>query len=620
MRSTLRRALSTLSVAALATAFFTASPGAGAESADTAYPTLNGVSMTKATVAAGSNLVAAVDATDDVGITSVSVRFVNAGNSLYTATGSGPWRSDGLVSVPTSSNTASGPYALSSVTLLDASGKKSQYLADGHKLVLSPTPATGPTTHSLDLATTTFTVLDGTDVTAPRVTSVSLPTRPSAAMAAGRLDLGVDDSGAVTATAVWQHSTVTGEFASDTRQSSGGLVSLPFSHHLAGTYRLSAIVVKDPAGNVRQYLRNGTVSSVGSTGTHTLDFARFDLALRPSPPTPLVTPHPGSVRVRVAATADEAKTQTGWRVVVNPGNIVRDVPIRTGATHIDVKGLVNGTTYTVATTARSVTGDSAATTRSVHPMPSTNVFAVADATGDKRVDVVARQPRTTTTDGVSYVYPTNGKGAWGSRFSAFHAEEPNCERVAPGDVYVVGQSEVLCYGDGLIALNRDGSGFGLGTRGWSSMRFVDGGYDLTSDGHPDILGVASDGALRLYETRNSTTIRTWKQIGTGWQIYTSVFQPGDMTGDGRNDIAAVDTGGRLWLYAGNGKGGVAPRRQIGSGWGTFGAVLPLRDFNGDGKSDIGAITMDGTLWLYPGNGRSGFLPRKAIGAGWNIFF
>lgn len=52
MRTTLRRRLSALGALALFTTFFSATPGASAEAGDTAYPTLNAVTMTSSTVTA----------------------------------------------------------------------------------------------------------------------------------------------------------------------------------------------------------------------------------------------------------------------------------------------------------------------------------------------------------------------------------------------------------------------------------------------------------------------------------------------------------------------------------------------------------------------------------------
>ncbi|EAQ00415.1 putative secreted protein [Janibacter sp. HTCC2649] len=620
MRTALRRLLSTLGAAALVTTFVTASPGASAEAADAAYPTLNGITMTKSTVTAGSSITAAVDASDDVGITSVSIRFVNTENYLQTISVTRPWRSDGLLSVSTSAELANGPYSLRAVTLSDASGKKAEYLSAGRKLTLTPAVPDGPTTHSLDLAATAFAVTGGADLTAPRVTSVALPIKPSTAGSTGRLEFTVDDAGPVTASIVWASFAADSEYTFGPQTATGGRINVPFTLGLPGTHRLAYIIVTDERGNRRQYDSAGRATSVGWSGTHTLDFSRFDFSQKPAAPTPIVTPHPASVRVHLHATAEEAKALTGWRVVVNPGNIVRDVPISEGATQIDIKGLVNGTTYSASTIGRSTAGDSAATTLSVRPMQSTNVFAVTDATGgDLNVDVVARQPRTTTTEGQTYIYPTNGKGAWGSRVTGFGAEERNCARVAPGDIYDLYRSEVLCYGNALTALSRDGSGTVIGTAGWSSMRFVDGGQDLTGDGWPDIVGVTSDGVLKIYQTGSASRIVSTTTLGSGWNAFTALLQVGDFSGDRKADLVAVDTAGRLWMYPGNGRGGFGARVGIGSGWGGFGAVLPLRDFNGDGRADIGAITTDGKLLLYPGNGRNGFLTAKTIGTGWGVY-
>ncbi|PRY59519.1 VCBS repeat protein [Knoellia remsis] len=615
MRTKLRRL-----VAALATAVVGAGVLAGparAETADTEYPTLRAITASPASAAVGGPVTVAIDAVDDVALATIEVRFTSS-EYPHTITLQQAWQEGGRFTLTVPRGSVSGRYSVERVSLTDTSGKSIHYATLGKGITRSPALSEGPFTHAFDLAAVAFTVTGGLDRTPPRITSLSMPTRPVYGGDPGALALTVDDPGTVTVDAWWQLPYDAG--------SVGGAVTItrgagrvPVSGDSAGTYPLDIVAVTDLAGNERRYYRDGREWVAYGEQRHTLNLPQYDFTLRPRTPTGWITPHPRAARVVVAPADSEVRGLTGWRVTVNPGGIVRDVPVKAGSTQVDVAGLVNGTAYTVSVVARSATGDSRPLTRTIRPMPSTNVFAVADVTGDRKVDVIARRPVSAAGTGTSYVYPTNGTGGWGSRFAAFKADQSICERVAPGDVDVIGASEVLCYGPALTALRRDGSGYRVGSSGWSTMRFVDGGHDLTSDGRPDIVGVTADGALRLYETRTSTSIVASRQIGTGWQIYTAVFQSGDTTGDRRADLVALDTAGRLWLYAGNGAGGFAARRQIGSGWGGFGAVLPLRDFNGDGRADIGAIAMDGTFYLYPGNGRGGFLTRKQIGMGWQIF-
>ncbi|MFI2565658.1 S8 family serine peptidase, partial [Paenarthrobacter sp. NPDC018779] len=92
----------------------------------------------------------------------------------------------------------------------------------------------------------------------------------------------------------------------------------------------------------------------------------------------------------------------------------------------------------------------------------------------------------------------------------------------------------------------------------------------------------------------------------------------DFNGDGNSDVLARDTNGVLWLYPGNGSGGWLTAKQIGSGWNVMTSIEAPGDFNGDGKADVIARDGKGVLWLYPGNGSGGWLTAKQIGSGWNV--
>jgi hypothetical protein len=100
-----------------------------------------------------------------------------------------------------------------------------------------------------------------------------------------------------------------------------------------------------------------------------------------------------------------------------------------------------------------------------------------------------------------------------------------------------------------------------------------------------------------------------------------VFSPGDFTGDGRSDVLARKPNGDLYLYAGDGHGGWAGAgRKIGSGWNIFDTVFSPGDFTGDGRSDVLARKTNGDLYLYAGDGRGGWAGAgRKIGSGWNTF-
>ena len=109
------------------------------------------------------------------------------------------------------------------------------------------------------------------------------------------------------------------------------------------------------------------------------------------------------------------------------------------------------------------------------------------------------------------------------------------------------------------------------------------------------------------------------QVGSGWQVFNSIFGAGDFNGDGRQDVLARDSAGYLWMYPGNGGGGWLPPVKVGSGWQGFNSIFGAGDFNGDGHQDVMARDSAGYLWMYPGNGGGGWLPRVQVDTGWNIF-
>jgi hypothetical protein len=145
-----------------------------------------------------------------------------------------------------------------------------------------------------------------------------------------------------------------------------------------------------------------------------------------------------------------------------------------------------------------------------------------DITGDRLPDLFA-----TDTTGAAYVYPGNGKGAFGSRVK-------------------------------------------IGT-GWQTYgAVIYGKGDLTNDGRPDIVARDSSGTLWLYKGTGSASA-PWAarvRIGGGWNTYNAFAAVGDTTGDGKADLIGRDASGSLWLYKGTGSSTTpyAGRVQIGHGY------------------------------------------------------
>lgn len=153
--------------------------------------------------------------------------------------------------------------------------------------------------------------------------------------------------------------------------------------------------------------------------------------------------------------------------------------------------------------------------------------------------------------------------------------------------------------------------------GWDIFNSVFGTSDFNGDGFADIMARASDGTLWLYPGNGKGGFLPRAQIGVGWQGFTKLVAPGDFNGDGWNDVIAADSEGLLWLYPGNGSGGFLARIRIGQGWDVFTSLAPAGTFGG-GSAGLLARSADGTLFSYPGDGKGSFLPRSAVGSGWNL--
>ncbi len=155
----------------------------------------------------------------------------------------------------------------------------------------------------------------------------------------------------------------------------------------------------------------------------------------------------------------------------------------------------------------------------------------------------------------------------------------------------------------------------IGT-GWNVMTTILVPGDFDGDGKVDVLARDTTGRLLLYPGDGVGGWRAPSQVGSGWNIMRSIVGPGDFNGDGRVDVLAIDPDYRMILYPGNGSGGWLSPVQVGSGWGIMNAVVGAGDVNGDRAVDVLARGTDGTLHLYPGNGQGGWGTRSTIGGGW----
>jgi hypothetical protein len=170
-----------------------------------------------------------------------------------------------------------------------------------------------------------------------------------------------------------------------------------------------------------------------------------------------------------------------------------------------------------------------------------------------------------------------------------------------------------------------GTGTVKGTSSWNLFKTATTVGDWNSDTHPDVLAIQTDGKLLIYKGDGISYFSNpagGTQVGTSWAAFKTVFGVGDLSGDGIDDLLAIATDGKLYLYQGDGASGYAPAVQIGSSWAGFKDAFGVGDLSGDGFPDVLAIKTDGTLVLYTGNGAGNFSNAAGgttIGSSWASF-
>ncbi|MGG5259946.1 FG-GAP repeat domain-containing protein [Phycicoccus avicenniae] len=587
---------------------------------DTAPPVLRSVAFSAARAQPGQQLLASVDATDDGAVASVSL-------ALYEATSgqSGTWRSTTPtqpITLAVGTNWADGDWRVQRVVLFDAAGNRAVYSFDGR---LDTTPAT-TSTHGVDLRGPVFTVSGATDWSPPVLEALTpgavAPGQPRAAGLAWRIDTRGRVISSLSSTWISAEDPAHPFSSSVTNPTASGSATVTLPR--GGRWHLRSLELVW-SGRQTAYLDSGEFQPDQGAPPlhHDLDFAALDQVVAPDAPLVSVVPRATKVSTYVDTVPGRAEGVTGYRVTVQPADVVRVVPVAQagadGRLAVDVADLPNGVEQTVSVTSLSGYGTSAVATRRARPVLASTVAAIPSFMWSS--DLVATRPLGTTTDTSVFSYESTGSGGLRGPFLMRENSEFNslCQSLVAFSLGKDTPGTPLCQRDDLAPVAYYGTPPIIGARGWSVMRFVDGGFDLTGDRRADIIAVDPGGQLRLYAQSTTGSLVARPRIGTGWQSMISVVSVGDLTGDRKNDIAAVDASGRLWLYPGNGTGGVTARRQIGSGWHRMGALLALRDFDHDGRVDLGGITSTGDLMLYRGTGTGGVRPGVRIGTGWQRY-
>ncbi|MGQ4490577.1 FG-GAP repeat domain-containing protein [Streptomyces sp. SAS_281] len=158
--------------------------------------------------------------------------------------------------------------------------------------------------------------------------------------------------------------------------------------------------------------------------------------------------------------------------------------------------------------------------------------------------------------------------------------------------------------------------------GWNIYNDLIGPGDLSGDGAGDILARDAKGDLFLYQGNGKGTALAAKiKVGYGYGSYRHIVGAGDLTGDGRADVVAIAKDGTLYLYEGTGKAS-APfkaRVTIGTGFDIYNKFAAVGDLNGDGKADLVGVNGYGDLYRYTSTGTGKLNKRVRIGYGFNTY-
>lgn len=157
----------------------------------------------------------------------------------------------------------------------------------------------------------------------------------------------------------------------------------------------------------------------------------------------------------------------------------------------------------------------------------------------------------------------------------------------------------------------------LGT-GWGAMSHVFSPGDFNGDGRRDLIAIErATGLMWFYPGNGALKFGPRAQIGNGWNEVQAASAAGDLTGDGVPDIVGVLTNGQVKVYGGSGRGRFASTTTVGTVDVPVDAAFVPGDVTYDGRADIVLRDASGDqLLTLPSRGRLSFDGPVAWGSGW----
>ncbi|MBA2640869.1 MAG: N-acetylmuramoyl-L-alanine amidase, partial [Nocardioidaceae bacterium] len=153
---------------------------------------------------------------------------------------------------------------------------------------------------------------------------------------------------------------------------------------------------------------------------------------------------------------------------------------------------------------------------------------------------------------------------------------------------------------------------------WARYSWVRIVGDWDGDGVRDVMG-REDGRLWLLRGLGDGRFAPRAGGWGGWDQRTLLTPLGDWDGDGRADLAARVPGGAVWLFPGRGTSGTGTGYQLRSSVGEPGKMFGVGRWDDDGAPDLMTRGGDGRLWLWPGNGPGGLLEPRLVATGMDSY-